>query len=325
MFSEKIVDKEVLTIAFGSCNKQHKAQNFWSLIASHHPKIWIWLGDIIYADTEDMAQMKSMYDAQKNAPEYREFRKKLSVLGIWDDHDYGVNDGGSEYPKKDSSKLLLFDFLDVPESHFGYEHSGAYQSYLLKENGVDILIILLDARYFRDAQIPDPSGKKRYLDNSDGDLLGPEQWAWFESLIQQSEADYHFIGSGIQFIPTEHAYEKWSNYPKERQKLIDLLEKHDPSRTVLLSGDRHIGEISKMKTSMSQNYIYDITSSGLTHAYEQSSSTKEPNPYRVGDLQSQRNFGVLKIPKANQDWIDVEIWGMTDELLEYHRINFNED
>jgi alkaline phosphatase D len=37
----------------------------------------------------------------------------LSILQ--DDHDYGKNDGGAEYPNKQGSQQLFLDFLDEPK------------------------------------------------------------------------------------------------------------------------------------------------------------------------------------------------------------------
>jgi hypothetical protein len=43
--------KTLQTIAFGSCNKSDMPQDYWQNIGKTNPDLWIWLGDIIYADT----------------------------------------------------------------------------------------------------------------------------------------------------------------------------------------------------------------------------------------------------------------------------------
>ena len=57
--------EQIQTIAFGSCNKQDKDQSFWSVIQAHNPDLWLWLGDNIYADTEDMLLMKKNTNTKK--------------------------------------------------------------------------------------------------------------------------------------------------------------------------------------------------------------------------------------------------------------------
>ena len=61
---------------------------------------------------------------------------------------------------------------------------------------------------------------------------------------------------------------------------------------VLISGDRHIGEISKMTVPGVSYPIYEITSSGLTHPAVQ--NTGEPNDLRIGPLINQKHYGVLR-------------------------------
>ena len=303
-------------IAFGSCNKHDLDQSYWQQIGAQKPDLWIWLGDIVYADTENMQRLQSLYDTQKNNSYYTSMIQQTKVFGIWDDHDYGLNDGGREFPKRDSSKLMLFEFLDVPEDDPSRNRKGAYQQYVFDHQGMKLKIILLDARYFRDAQIDDPSGKKRYLPNNDGTILGDSQWKWFEDQISDSDADFHIIGSGIQFLSDQHGYEMWANFPAERKRMLELLEKHNPEGCIILSGDRHIGEISKTEVSMSQGELFDITSSGLTHAYLRNSNEKEPNPYRVGSLQSKRNYGIVRLFNSDDKRAVYEIWGMKGKLLE---------
>ena len=51
-------------------------------------------------------------------------------------------------------------------------------------------------------------------------LLGAEQWDWLKMTSNDSH-DLLILASSIQVIPTEHRFEKWSNIPAEREKLIN--------------------------------------------------------------------------------------------------------
>ena len=216
-------DQELVeTIAFGSCNKQDEPQPMWSFIVSEKPDLWLWLGDNIYADTEDMEEMQQMYAKQKSNPAYQKLLKQCPILGTWDDHDYGVNDGGKDFPKKVESKKLMLDFLDVPEDAAVRNREGAYQSYTIGLEGKRVKIILLDIRYFRDPLKKNPDAYQRYHINPDGDVLGEAQWQWLEAELRNSEAQLNLIAGGIQFLPTEQGFEKWANFPKARQRILDL-------------------------------------------------------------------------------------------------------
>src|SRR5438128_6140437 len=88
-------DKLVLSrIAFGSCARQDKPQPIWEPIVATRPDIYLSLGDTIYGDTVDMALMKKKYDMLAAIPGWQKLTKTCPILATWDDHDYGVNDGG---------------------------------------------------------------------------------------------------------------------------------------------------------------------------------------------------------------------------------------
>ncbi len=287
--------EQLNTIAFGSCNNQDKDQLMWKPILLNQPDLWVWLGDNIYADTDNMQVMAKMYHKVKSEPDYSKLREQSSIIGIWDDHDYGVNDGDKNYRKKQQSKALMLKFLDVPASDPVWKHEGAYQTYTIGPVGRQVKFILLDGRYFRDELKANPAGTPRYFINETGDMLGEAQWKWLETELRNSTAQIHIIGCGIQFIHDEHAFEKWANFPVARKRLLGMLAQIKPSKAMLISGDRHISEVSKMELPGLDYPLYDFTSSGLTHAY--AGNTTEPNRFRVSPLVNQRSFGILRI-----DW-----------------------
>ncbi len=286
----------VETITFGSCNKHNKPQPLWNAIVENDPNIWIWLGDNVYGDTEDMEVLKSKYITQKINTEYQKlYQSECDIIGTWDDHDYGVNDGGKEYPKKEESKQILFDFLDVPSSDPSRQRVGASTSYIYGPKDQQVKVVLLDARSFRDPL--NKNALNHNIPNETGDILGEEQWTWLEAELKNSTAQIHIIGSGIQFLPEEHRFEKWANFPTARQRLLDLLKEHQVPSVIMLSGDRHIGEISKYKDAETNQAIYEVTSSGMTHSYKGNSS--ESNQYRQGNIVNDLNFGMIQIDWSN--------------------------
>ncbi len=281
------------TIAFGSCNDEDDEQPIWSVIGRENPDLWIWLGDNIYGDTENMSLMARQYEKQESNASYNAFRKNIPLIGTWDDHDYGVNNGNKTYPKRRESRDLLFEFLEVPKSNPAWDREGAYLSYDFGMEGRRTKIVLLDIRYFQD-ELNRQNGT--YVLDPSKDILGEEQWTWFENELKD---DYELliVASGIQFLPEDHQYEKWANFPSSRARLFDALEDVD-SKVVLLSGDRHIGEISQVILENGK-VLTEVTSSGMTHSYEGLQS--EPNSHRLGKFITELNFGTIKI-----DWAKAE-------------------
>ncbi|GAB4184052.1 MAG: hypothetical protein Fur0032_25000 [Terrimicrobiaceae bacterium] len=274
---------EVDRVAFGSCNRHELPQPVWEGVVAFRPQLWIWLGDNIYGDTQDMEVLGGKWRAQKERSDYQKAMEGVAVTGVWDDHDYGVNDGGKDYAKKEESKELFLKFLDVPPGDLRWEREGIYGSEVFGVPGRDVRVILLDVRSHRD--------KPR----SGGDILGEAQWAWLEKTLSESRCAVHIFASGSQILPSEHRFEKWADYPEARERFLKLLAKYDVANPILLSGDRHHAEISVLKRDDGAQDLYEVTASGMTHSL--SKNLNEKNSLRVGEGFGGLNFGTIEI-----DW-----------------------
>lgn len=273
-------------IAFGSCNRHDLPQPIWQAVLDFQPGLWIWLGDNIYGDTEDMALLETKWTAQKEQPDYQRVQQAMAITGVWDDHDYGANDGGKDFGPKAASQELLLDFLGVSKDDPRRQQEGIYGWETFGPAGREVAIVLLDVRTHRD---PPRSG---------GDILGTTQWEWLKNQLARSTAQIHVFASGSQILPTEHRFEKWADYPEARERLLALLAKYKTANPVFLSGDRHHAEISRLASP--QGPIVEITASGMTHALAKNKN--EPNALRVGKVLGELNFGTLEI-----DWTKGQI------------------
>jgi len=306
------------TIAFGSCNRQNIDNKLWDDVLNNNPNIWVWGGDIIYSDTDDMIKMANDYELLLNQKEYDSLRKTIEVHGTWDDHDYGLNDGGEEYIKKAESQKLLLDFLEVDKEDNRRNRAGVYYSKLFALDKGTINLIVLDTRYFRSALVESENPDKRYVPTKDKNttMLGEAQWKWLEAELINSKSDFNVIVSSVQFLSAEHGFETWGNMPHEVSKLVNIIESSRAKGVIILSGDRHISEFSKMDLDSISYPLIDFTSSGLTHSY--SNFTEEPNKYRIGDVVSSTSFGLLKFNFGTKKVI-MQMKGDENEL--YQEIN----
>lgn len=294
-------DHATLTkIACGSCFRSNykSASEIWPTIASTKPQLFLFMGDNIYADTHDMDVMRAKYKALTDLPAYAKFSKEHKIIPVWDDHDYGINDAGEEYPEKVESQKIFLDTFGFAADHPARKRQGIYHTHTQGAKGQVTQIINLDTRYHRSALDRRKVGRrKKYFPVTDpmATILGAEQWAWLAAELKKP-ADLRIIVSSIQVISTEHPYEKWENIPAERKRFIALLKKSKVKRVVMLSGDRHMAEISRL-TPKDTGLDYDLlemTSSGLTHA----GATNNANKFRVpGSFANVVNFGTLDI-----DW-----------------------
>ena len=290
-------EKPLSTIAFGSCLKETRPQPIWEGVIAAKPDVFVLLGDNIYGDTRDMNKLKGKWDTFAAVPGFKKLRADCRLLAIWDDHDYGENDAGIEYPKKVESQQIFLDFLGEPKDSDRRKTPGVYDSVTIGPKGKRVQFILLDTRYFRTALKRAPNrekGKGPYGPNksSKAEVLGQAQWEWLEKTLR-TPAEIRVIASSIQVVSTTHGWETWGNFPKERQRLFDLLKKTKANGVVILSGDRHSAEISKLEGVLPYP-LFDVTASAMNQSQRPGS---EENPHRLGDRYFRENFGLMKI-----DW-----------------------
>ena len=298
-FSNFLISDEI-KIGIGSCLDQDFPQPIWQPIEEENLDYFIFLGDNVYGDSifENLYKMKRAYSKQEKL--LPDFLDQTDIFAIWDDHDYGKNDGGSDYKYKKLAENLFLDFWNVPINDVRRSREGIYFS----ENKVffnrKYKLIFLDTRYFR-SQLKGKKGSYQKNNDESSTILGKEQWTWLEKELN-SNFDYLFIFSSIQIIPEDHGFEKWSNFPNDRTKLLKILEKYK-DRTILFSGDRQRSGIYK------RNGIIEITSSSMN---KPGSSFFETDKYLIGETYPQENYSVLKI--LNND-INIDIKDKNGEIL----------
>ncbi|MGH7127599.1 MAG: alkaline phosphatase D family protein, partial [Planctomycetaceae bacterium] len=136
-------------IAFGSCARQGRPQPIWEAIVETEPEVFLFIGDNIYGDTTDMAELKAKWEMLGSEPGYQKLKETCPILAVWDDHDYGANDAGREYPKKRESQQIFVDFFEDPADSPRRQREGVYLAKTFGPEGKRVQIILLDTRYFR--------------------------------------------------------------------------------------------------------------------------------------------------------------------------------
>ena len=307
-------------IAFGSCSDQNKELGIFNTIVQHHPDLFIYLGDNIYGDTDNMCVMRRKYRKLDKNLNFRKLKNSTPIIATWDDHDYGQDDIGRHYAKKQQSKKIFLKFFKEPKDSPRRAHEGIYTSYYYPVNGKILQIILLDNRTFRDDLLPydgflkDDSLYSYHLDyspyvNSDSTLLGKTQWNWLEEELRKP-ADIRIIGSSTQFGTQFNGYETWAHFPHEQQRMLDLITTTNAKGVFFISGDLHYSELSKLTTSNCYP-IYDLTSSGLSEEWK----FAVPNISRIGEPVMENNFGLININWHLEDIeISMEIWDVNGQI-----------
>lgn len=291
-------DDEVQRIAFGSCLHQDKPQPIWDTLLGSEPDVFLMLGDAVYADTTDPDELGVFFGELDRNPGWRRLREQCRVMLTWDDHDYGLNDGGAEHPNRAGAQAEFLDFAREPADSPRRRQAGVYTSAVLGPPGRRVQIILLDTRYHRSPlQRVKVGPHTTVLPSVDPEstLLGEVQWAWLEEQLAV-EAELRLLVSSIQVINDTHPFEKWANFHHERERLYGMLRASGRTPVVILSGDQHLAEISRVEGVLDYP-LYDFTSSGLNNARDWELF---PNPRAVGKRYFENHFALIDITWQNK-------------------------
>ena len=293
---DKVYDLEKIKIGFGSCLKQDRPMPIFSSIKNDSLDLFFMIGDNVYGDTEreDLYELRMAYKRQMD--NFNFLNLEFPIEAIWDDHDYGRNDGGRDYPYKQSSKELFLEFWNISKDDIRWTRPGIYHELLVDIGDKALQLLFLDTRTFRDPLLPTDEigaiGKERYLSHEDNALtvLGTTQWDWLEEKMRKS-VDYRIIVSSIQFLALGHGWEAWNNFPYERKRMIDLLNQSSSEHILFISGDRHRGGLYQLRTDNGK-MISEMTSSSLNASFP---NKEEPGPLRLGSTFVEENYGVIII------------------------------
>jgi alkaline phosphatase D len=302
-------DPQRLRIAFGSCAKQSKPQPIWTAVRAARPDLFLFLGDNLYADARDADTLRQRYAEFRQVEALQAFRRDVPHLAIWDDHDFGDDDVGGDYPLKALSQQLFCDAWNEPADSPRRTRPGVYEAYRIEHGGRSIQLLMLDLRFNRSPLVADPALKQGYaamvakaklgggpmkgwyqpnLDPA-ATLLGETQWAWLADRLAEP-ADVRLIASSVQLSAEGTGWEGWNNFPLERQRLVDLIREKRAEGVVVVSGDMHYADLSRWDTPACYP-LWDLTSSGLTEVWD----IPTPNTRRVSDVYAAINFGLVDL------------------------------
>jgi alkaline phosphatase D len=323
--------QEFDVIAFGSCAFQEADQLIWRAVNQSRPDLFIFLGDNIYGDTQDMAVLRAKYAQLGAQPGYRQLKALAPVVATWDDHDYGVNDAGGDYPMKQDSKQAFLDFFgEPPASERRLRDGGIYTSYTYGPPDQRVQVILLDTRWDRSPLVrvsdAEYAARKRdnigpYAPNPDpaARMLGEDQWQWLEEQLRQP-ARLRLIGTSIPFLQDGTGWETWANFPHERERLRRLIVDTEAEGIIFITGDTHRAQFSKL-VGAAPYPLWEVNSSGLTENWQWAA----PDANRLGGFYADDNYGLIRVDWSKPDPdIIMEIRNTANALIMQNTIRLSE-
>ena len=287
-----------------------KSLDVFDAMASKEPDMMLWLGDNIYLREVDFTTYSGFlhrYSHTRSQPELQGLLQICPNYAIWDDHDYGPNDGNRSYIHKDWAQKAFELFWGNPSYGLPDLNGGITTSFSFN----DIDYFLLDNRYFR---------SDHTVKQDKQGIFGEDQSNWLIEALKFSKSPFKIVATGGQFLSSFAEYENHSLFKEERKNLIRRIEKEGITGVIFLSGDRHSTELSLVKLKKG-NMIYDLTASPLTSgSYDHND---EPNKNRVdGTMVCTQNFAALSFTGDQEnrkctitvfDNFGEELWSKTIE------------
>jgi hypothetical protein len=280
----------------------------WNDYLKQNPTYTFMIGDNVYADTllksdgkrfifqyatEDML-WKRYIQTFKTLSYYRSSRL-IPTLAIWDDHDYGINNGDESYPYKKESLKVFEAFYGFDESFLKAKITKSTVSmlggagYSFKAFGQNF--IFMDNRSFRS----DPSK----LGKDQESHLGLDQTAQIMKSI--SNANLTWLIKGDQFFGGYHKFESFeTNHPNDFKKFLSQL-KDKKAKVFFVSGDRHLNELMRIPAEELGSESYELTSSAIHASIYPDAWKNFPNPRQVHGASGIHNYSVVEL-KSQKPW-----------------------
>jgi alkaline phosphatase D len=291
-------DPPDVSIAIGSCAYVNDGRfdrpgppfgagyGIFDAIADQRPELMLWLGDNVYFREPEWTSLEAMsarYRFYRALPELQRLWRSTSHVAVWDDHDYGPNDGDASFVMKGAAFEAFRRYWPNP-THGLPGVSGIFTQLRV----ADADFFLLDDRWYR--------YPNRYPVVPEKALLGAQQLEWLRQALLASHATFKVVAMGTQFWNRASRFETWQNYPDEQRRLRDWLGEQRIAGVVFLSGDRHFSELLRLPREGAYP-LYEFTSSPLTAGVVSNPDEQERgNPDLVpGTLVTQRNFGMLRL------------------------------
>lgn len=101
--------------------------------------------------------------------DYKALRESIPVVGVWDDHDFGLDNSGKDYKNKHVQRQMYLNFTQEPMNSARRDENfidGTYWDYYVTSDDIKVHLLLLDVRY---NMVPEV------------DTLGERQWLWLDS------------------------------------------------------------------------------------------------------------------------------------------------
>lgn len=287
--------KTLHKIVFGSCLDQTLPSPILKNIINENADFMILMGDNVYAAQSAKKPIADQYLKLNQITDWQTLRQTVPMMATWDDHDFGADDGTKSNPEKNTARSEFLKYFHYVKNSFANKNQMAlYHSKIIGGKNQQVQILMMDLRWDQDdIEKQEFENSKKPLKvpttNKNLKLISEQQWQWLEQELKKP-AQIRFLVSSIQFLAEDHIYERWSLFPHEKARMIQLLKRSKVKNLFILSGDRHFAAFAKEDVS-GYGPLYDFTSSSFNSA---KNAVSEDSRY-LFPIYNQENYGLIEI------------------------------
>lgn len=290
----------------------------WKEVATHRPDWLFLIGDTVYVDKKGEVstgpatppQLWSRFLEVRHRLELFHLEELLPVHAVWDDHDFGANDGGADYPHKGVARTVFRSFFGDREIPGLLDRGPGVSSRL---DAYGMRFVFLDDRFFRS---PKQSGIQ-------GTHFGVDQESWLFTLMSGETPVALF--SGDQFFGGYHPFESYEgSHPESFKRFLGRLASQG-APVVFFSGDRHLTEIMRVDTEKLGYPTYEITTSSI-HAKTYPGAFKtHPSPKQIVGVDGTQNYIVVESDLRSGFELLVTAFGPERKVLYEKKLSISKD
>lgn len=278
----------------GSCMKDSMAKmgaGVWQAIAQNRPDFIILSGDTCYAnkknDDKDEVGYWRRYSETRQALAIFRHKKLIPIFAIWDDHDFGINNGDGSWKKKNMVKEIFEIFWD-PQPTSEYREGPGVSAFF---TAFGQRFCLMDGRFFKSSP------------KSNGSQWGEAQEQLLMEQLQNSQ-NPAWIVNGILFFG---GYFHDESFEKDHNKNFKSLMKklsQAPAPVCFVSGDIHYSELMEIEPDILGYRTYEFVSSSLHSSTYPFMQYRSKNPRRL-DATSAFNFMLFEseFDLQKKEWV----------------------
>lgn len=220
---------QVFNVAFVSCVND-SADSVWQEMADHNLDLLCLGGDTPYLDTGDLSELRNKHRHLLQRPSLAALGKRVPIVGTWDDHDFGLNNGNgiSAAGVKDNTRRAFLEYR--VHDQYGSGDEGIYH----KTDQGALEVFLLDPRWYsQTASSP--------VSPNQSTCFGNEQWQWLLESLRSSEAPFKVLLQGQIWQDKKNSEtDDMHTYYAERDALLDFIKQERIPGVVLVGGDIHV-------------------------------------------------------------------------------------